>query len=85
MAQAQSQAMISRATKHQTPALRGHIYSLGDNVLVWRDKIANNRTNELIGPYTMLHHDALSKIIAINQDGAVKLHSKAQVRPFYDK
>ena len=45
----------------------------------------NNRIGEFIGPFTDLHHDKRSKIVAIGQDGAIKRYFTSQVSPFLEQ
>ena len=54
-------------------------------MLVWRERIVNNRIREFIGPFTVLHHDERSKIVAIDQDGVIKRFSTSQIRLFLEK
>ena len=54
-------------------------------MLVWREKIVNNRTGEFIGSFTVLNHDERYKIVAVDQDGVTKLSSTSQVRSLLEK
>ena len=45
----------------------------------------NNRIGEFIGPFTVLHHDERSKIVAIDYDGAIKRYSTSHTRPFLEQ
>ena len=54
-------------------------------MLVWREKIVNRRIGEFIGPFTILHHNERYKIVAIDQDGAIKRYSSSQIRPFFEQ
>ena len=42
----------------------------------------NNHEGKFIGTLTITHHDEHSKIIAIDQYGAIKRYSTSQIRPF---
>ena len=53
--------------------------------LVRREKIMNNRIRELIGPFTVLHFNERSNIVAIDQDRFTKRYSTSQIRPFLKK
>ena len=64
MAEAQAQSKLKRALKHQSPKMQNYIYSLGEKVLVWREKIVSNRIGKFLGPFTVLHHNEGSKIVA---------------------
>ena len=51
-------------------------------MLVWFEKIVNSRIGEVIGSFTVLHHDECSKIVFIDQNGAIKRYSTSKIRPF---
>ena len=82
MAEAQAKSRLKREIKHQSPKMQSYTYSPEDKVLVWREKIVNNRIEEFIGPFTALHNDERSAIVAIDQDGVIKRYSSSQIRPF---
>ena len=82
MAEAQAQSKLKRALKHQSPKMKDHIYSPSYKVLVWREKIVNNRIGEFIGPFAFLHYDERSRIVAVHQGGAIKRYSSSQIIPF---
>ena len=54
-------------------------------MLVWLEKIEGNRIGEFIGPFTVLHHDESSKIVAIYQKGVIKRYSTSQIRLFLEQ
>ena len=85
MEESQEKSRLKRAIKHQSPKMQSYTYSPGDKVLVWREKIVNNRIGELIGPFTVLHHEERSKIVAIDQGGVIKRYSTSQTRPFLEQ
>ena len=43
-------------------------YAPGDKVLVWREKVIENRIGEWLGPYTVVTHDAQSKIVLVRKN-----------------
>ena len=47
-------------------------------MLVWREKLVENRIGEWVGPYIVLSQDTDAKIIV------VQLDAQAQVKPFLD-
>ena len=59
--------------------------SPGDKELVWREKTVNSRMGEFIAPFTVLHQDKRSKIVAIDQDRVIKRYSTSQIRPFLEQ
>ena len=65
--------------------MQDYTYSSGDNVLVWREKIVNNRIGEFIGPLIFLHDDERSWIVLIYQDGAIKRYSASNIWPFLEQ
>ena len=66
MAESQAKSKFKCAIKHQSPKMQNYTYSPGEKVLVWREKIVNNRIEEFIGPFTVLHPDERCKIVAID-------------------
>ena len=85
MSEAQAQSRFKQTLKHQSPKMKNHTYSHGDMVLIWRAKIVYNRIDELIGPFTKIHHDERSKIVSIDQNGITKWYSSSQIRPFIEQ
>ena len=61
------------------------MYTPGDHVFVRRENIVKNHIGEIIGPFTVLHHDERSKIVAIDQAGMIKRYSSSQIRPFVEE
>ena len=82
MAQELAAAKIRRSMKHKTPSATNHTYEPGDAVLVWREKIVNNRIGEFIGPFPVLAYEPHSKIVVVNQNGEKKRYTTAQIRPY---
>ena len=50
-----------------------------------REEKVNNSIREFIGPFTVLHHDERSKIVAIDQDGVIKRYSTSKIGPFLEQ
>ena len=47
--------------------------------------MVNNRIGEFIVPFIVLRFDKLSKVVVINEDGAINRYSTSQIRPFLEK
>ena len=62
-----AKARVNRALKHSTPDAADVMYTPGDMVLVWREKIVNNRIGEWMGPYKVEGFDPSSKIVHIRE------------------
>ncbi len=67
-----AQSRIRRAPQHQTPPATDLIYNPGDKVLVWREKVVENRIGELVGPYILVSVDAQAKIVLVQKDADSK-------------
>ena len=67
MAKHMAQVRIVRALKHNTPSATDHVYQPGDKVLVWREKLVENRIGEWIGPYTANSFDENSRIVLVQK------------------
>ena len=63
MIQELSVAKIKRSLQLQTPYATDRPYQPGDSVLVWREKIVNNRIDEFIGLFIVFVFDPQSKIL----------------------
>lgn len=46
-----TQMRKNRAVKHSVPSAEDLEYKPGDKVVVWREKVVNNRTGEWFGPF----------------------------------
>ncbi len=58
MAKHMDKARVSRALNHQTPTASDTVYVPGDQVLVWRENVVNNRIGKWLGPYVVDSFDA---------------------------
>ena len=65
MAEHLDQTRVKRALQHQTPQATAITYQSGDKVLVWREKLVENRTSEWIGLYTVCSYDASARIVLV--------------------
>ena len=82
MTEAQAKSRLKHAIKYQSLKMQSYTCLPGDKVLVWCEKIVNNRMGEFIGAFTVPHHDERSKIVAIYQDVAIKRYSISQMKSF---
>ena len=75
---------VNRALKHNTPAATNRVYQPGDEVLVWREKLVENRIGEWVGPYTVKSFDERSRIVLVqkDEDAPHERYNIAQVKPF---
>ena len=75
MAESQAKSRLKHDIKHQSPKMQNNTYSLLGKLLVQCEKIVNSRIREFIEPIIVLHCDERSKIVAIDQDVAIKRYS----------
>ena len=59
---------IRRATQHQTPTATDTIFYPGQQVLVWKEKVFENRIGEWLVLYTVFSFDATAKIVLVQKD-----------------
>ena len=52
---------VRRALEHSTPTASSCVYSPGDQVLVWQDRVVDSRIGEYVGPFTVLATDETKK------------------------
>lgn len=65
-----AQMRINRALKHSVPSAADIAYKPGDKVLLWREKVVNNRIREWVGPLEVLGLESARKTVYI-QDAHV--------------
>ncbi len=84
MAQNLAQAKIKRSLHHNTTHASNQTYQTGDKVLVWREKIVENRIGEWIGPYFVISINHESKIVLVQKDtdSPHERHSITHIRRF---
>ena len=84
MAKHLAQTRVNRALKHNTPNANVRIYQPGDEVLVWREKLVENRIGEWVGPYIVKSYDERSRIVLVQKsaDSAHERYNITQVKPF---
>ena len=85
LAESQKKSRLKSAVKHQSPKMHDYACSPGYKVLLWREKIMNNRIGEFIALFTVRNCYERSKIVAIDQDGVIKRYSTSQIRPFLEQ
>ena len=84
MSKHMAKVRLARALKHAVPTVVDDPLTHGDQVLVWREKIVNNRIGEWIGPMTVHTYDDKKKLVyIIEKNGEVKPYGLVQVRRYY--
>eukprot|EP00737_Agarophyton_chilense_P000247 gb/GEZJ01000282.1/.p1 GENE.gb/GEZJ01000282.1/~~gb/GEZJ01000282.1/.p1 ORF type:complete len:768 (+),score=79.54 gb/GEZJ01000282.1/:1785-4088(+) len=84
MSQIMERMRVRRALKHAVPQAADRSYQPGDDVLVWRERLTDNRIGEWVGPFKVLSFAPEKKIVYI-QDvkiGNAKPFNVAQVKPY---
>ena len=54
MAKHLAQAKVTRALHQNIPPATDRRYQPGDKVIIWREKIVENRIGKWMGPYTVI-------------------------------
>ena len=75
---------VQRALRHQVPRSADTVFQPGDKVLVWRERIVNNRICEWVGPCDVVTVDYSAKIVHVKdtRDGLPRPYNIAQVKPY---
>lgn len=75
---------LHRALRHRVPKSADARLQPGDKVLVWREKLVNNRIGEWVGPYSVITADYSSKIVHVREteDGPLRPYNFAQVKRY---
>ena len=75
---------IHRALKQNTPSTNAHVYQSGDEVLVEREKLIENRIGEWTGPYIVKSYEGNSRIVLVQKsdDSPYERYNITQVKPF---
>lgn len=73
---------INRALKHNVRSYADTVLKSGVQILVWRDKIVNNRIFELLGTCTVKNFDVEKKLVYVRDDkkNSVKHHNFTQCK-----
>ena len=79
-----AQAKFTRALHHNVPPATVRTYQPGDKLLVWREKIVENRTGEWLGPYTVIiiHHKTKIAFVQNKPESLYERYNTTQVEPF---
>ena len=79
-----AQARVERALNHNTPPATDRTYQPGEQVLIWREKLIENRIGEWVGLYTVTCYDAQTKIVLVqkNADSPHERYNSVQAKPF---
>ena len=83
MAKHLAQFRVKLALHHQTPRVTDITYQPGDKVLVWREKLVENRIGEWIGPYIVCSYGAAARIVLTQEkpDARYERFNVTQVNP----
>ena len=75
---------LKRALKHKVPSPADMPFDVDDKVLVWREKIVNNRIGEWVGPFTVESFDPRRKVVHVRDVtvGPAKPFRFAQVKRY---
>ena len=84
MSSEMADSKVRRALKHNVPQNIDHVYQPGDKVLVWREKLVENRIGEWTGPFIVKTVDMKSKIVTVQEDSKSPFQrfNFTQVKPF---
>lgn len=77
---------LNRALKHKTTAAADMSYKVGDNVLVWREKVVVSRIGEWLGPFMISAIDVTNKLVYVQDEhiSGANPFSLAQVKRYYE-
>lgn len=75
---------VHRALRHQVPRSADALFQPGDKVLVWRERIVNNRIGECVGPHEVVTVDCSAKMVHVkySREGLPRPYNFAQVKPY---
>ena len=65
MEKCMAELRVRRALNHSTPNASIRAYSPGDQVLVWRERVVDNRIGEWTGLFTVIAADEAKKIVFV--------------------
>lgn len=84
MEQHMARVRTDRALRHAVPPAADQNFQQGDKVLVWREKIVNNRIGEWLGPFEVEGWDIEKKIVFVKdvRTGPSRPFNIAQVRKY---
>ena len=79
-----SSKQVKRALKGETASATHQTYQPGDQVLIWCEKLVENRIGEWIGPFTVVTYDATARIVLVQEKpgSAHQRLNASQVKPF---
>jgi len=83
MAKHMGKARVARALKHAVPPSADNPLKAGDQVLVWKEKVVNNRIGEWLGPYTVDNYIDEKKLVYVRyKDNDIRPFGIAQVKRY---
>lgn len=76
---------LKRALYHSVPPASNRTYQPGDQVLVWKEQVVNNRIGEWLGPFRVINMDPSKKLVLIQmREGETpKPYNVVQVKPYF--
>lgn len=74
---------VQRALKHRVPRAADLTPEVGQQFLLWREKMVENRIGEWIGPFPIFALDQEKKLVSLQDSwiGAARPFSPAIVKP----
>ena len=77
---------VRRALTHQMPSAANHTYAPGDKVLVFREKVIENRIGEWQGPFTVMSYDQPTKTVLVQDEpgSSFSKYNVTQVKPYVE-
>ena len=77
---------LQRALKHRTASSTDAVFQPGDKVLVWREKIVNNRIGEWMGPFLVESVQIENKLVHVRDDnkGTTTPFNFYQVKKYFE-
>jgi len=84
MQQQMAKLRVQRALRHQVPAAADRHFQVGQNILVWREKLIANRIGEWVGPFEIVMVSEETKLVYISdvENQPPRPYSFAQVKPY---
>ncbi len=77
---------IQRALKQSVPSATKTVYEVGETVLVWSERVVDNRIGEWLRTFVVKHFDPVSKIVHVQDHvvGPAKPFNISQVKPYLE-
>lgn len=80
-----SSLRITRAMQQNTPPSANRVHEPGDSVLLWQEKIFNNRIGEWLGSFKAMDVDESKKLVYVQdvKTGSARPFNIAQVKHYF--